>query len=74
MCLCDLKVGDKAIVIDNAAPLNIKRRLLDIGLVNGSLVECILKSPFKDPAAYLIKGALIAIRNSDSKNIKVIKI
>ena len=74
MCLCDLKVGDKAIVIDNAAPLNIKRRLLDIGLVNGSLVECILKSPFKDPVAYLIKGALIAIRNSDSKNIKVIKI
>lgn len=74
MCLCDLKVGDKAIVINNDASLNIKRRLLDIGLVNGSLVECVLKSPFKDPVAYLIKGALIAIRNSDSKNIKVVKI
>lgn len=74
MCLCDLKIGDKAIITSNNSGENIKRRLLDIGLVNGTKIECVLKSPFKDIKAYLIRGALIAIRNIDTKNIKVIKI
>ena len=30
-----------------------------------------MKSPGGDPVAYLIKGALIAIRNDDAKNILI---
>ena len=71
MSLCDIKVGDKAIVKEINADENIKRRLLDIGLVEGTCVECVLKSLLNDPLAYLIRGAVIAIRNDDSKNIKV---
>ena len=50
---------------------NIKRRLLDLGLIEGTCVECVLRSPFNGPLAYMIRGALIAIRKEDSQNIEV---
>ena len=71
MFLCDMKVGDKAIVTKVATNDNIKRRLLDIGLIDGTKVECLLKSPLQDPSAYLIRGAIIAIRKDDCKDIEV---
>lgn len=68
--LSELKVGQKATVsyIENT---EVKRRFLEIGLVNGTLVECILESPFKSPRAYFIKGTNIAIRNSDASYVMV---
>ena len=49
----------------------IRRRLLDIGLVEGTDVSCLQKSPAGDPVAYLIRGAVIAIRSEDSSQIVV---
>ena len=66
-----LEIGKKASVISVNSDELIKRRLLDMGLVENSIVECILESPFNDPRAYLIKGALVAIRNDDAKKIVV---
>ena len=71
MYLCDMKIGEKGIIKKIEANENIKRRLLDIGLINGTQVECVLKSPFKDPTAYLIRGAVIAIRKEDCNQIEV---
>ena len=66
-----LKIGTKAKVIKISSTGDIKRRLLDIGLIENSLVECVLESPFNDPRAYFIKGATIALRNEDAKDIMV---
>ena len=71
MTLSDMKIGDSGIVASVNASDNIKRRLLDIGLIKGTKVECVLKSPFNDPVAYLIRGTIIALRKEDSKNIVV---
>ena len=71
MYLCDMKIGEKGIIKKIEANENIKRRLLDIGLINGTQVECVLKSPFNDPMAYLIRGAIIAIRKNDCNKIEV---
>ena len=71
MYLCDMKIGEKGIIKKIEANENIKRRLLDIGLINGTEVVCVLKSPFKDPTAYLIRGAIIAIRKEDCNKIEV---
>ncbi len=46
-----------------------RRRLLDIGLVNNTLVECLGRSPAGDPSAYLIRGAVIALRAQDCRQI-----
>ena len=50
---------------------SMRRRLQDIGLIEGTCVECLQKSPAGDPVAYLIRGAVIALRSEDSKDIFV---
>ena len=50
---------------------SMRRRLLDIGLIPGTRVVCTAVSPAGDPAAYLIRGAVIAIRSEDSAKILV---
>lgn len=71
MYLSDLKIGDKAKVLKVDAAELIKRRLLDIGLIDNTNIECVLKSSFDGMVAYLIRGALIAIRKDDISKIKV---
>ena len=66
-----LNVGDICIVNAISGKEDIKRRLLDLGLMVGLPVECVLVSPFGSPKAYWIKGALIAIRSDDARNIFV---
>ena len=51
---------------------SIKRRLLDLGLIEGSTIVPILKSPAGELTAYEIHGTVIAIRMEDAKNIIVI--
>ena len=48
-----------------------RRRLLDIGLIGETDIECIGKSPSGDPKAFLIRGAVIAIRSEDCKDILI---
>lgn len=50
---------------------SMRRRLLDLGLIEGTKVECLAKSPAGGMRAYFIRGAVIAIRNEDSKNILI---
>ena len=50
---------------------NIKRRLLDLGLVKNSYICPVLISPSGDPRAFEIRGSLIAIRDSECKKINV---
>ena len=66
-----LDIGDSATVLLLENSGSIRRRLQDIGIVEGTEIECVLKAPSGDPSAYLIKGAVIAIRNDDSKKIFV---
>lgn len=49
----------------------IRRRLLDLGLVQDTKITPILKSPSGDPTAYEVRGSVIAIREDDSKQIEV---
>ncbi len=45
--------------------------MLDLGLVNGTPVEALQKSPSGDPTAYFIRGAVIALRSEDAGKILV---
>ncbi len=73
MRLCDLKIGQCGTVIALKSVGGMRRRLLDIGLIEGTTVECVGRSPGGDPAAYLIRGAVIAIRDRDSADILIEK-
>ena len=61
--------GSVAKVINLFTTGSMRRRLQDIGLIEGTDVECLQKSPSGDPVAYYIRGAVIALRSEDSRNI-----
>lgn len=50
---------------------SMRRRLQDLGLIEGTRVKCLQRSPSGDPTAYLIRGAVIALREEDSSKIMV---
>ena len=68
LCLNQLKPGEEAVVTSISGE---NRRLRDLGLIEGTKVKCVKKSPLGDPAAYKIRGAVIAIRREDAADIKV---
>ncbi|MDR0271738.1 MAG: ferrous iron transport protein A [Clostridiales bacterium] len=67
--LAEMKPGETAIVCALTASGSIRRRLQDIGLIPGTKVECVQKSPLGDPIAYTIRGSVIALRCEDSCKI-----
>ncbi len=50
---------------------SMRRRLLDLGVVKGACIECVQISPYGDPTAYCIKGAIIALRQEDACQILI---
>ena len=69
--LCDITPGETCVVCELTTVGSMRRRLLDIGLVENTPVYCIGKSPGGDPTAYLICGAVIAIRAADAATVLV---
>ena len=69
--LCDLMPREWATVKRLDTPQEMRRRFLDIGLIEGTRVLCVGKSPANDPSAYLIRGAVIAIRRRDAETVAI---
>lgn len=49
----------------------VRRRLLDLGIVAGTQIIPLLKSPSGDPTAFEIRGSIIALRKEDANLIEV---
>ena len=64
--LTELEIGKKGVVKEILLRNSIRRRIGDIGLIDNTIVECLMKSPGGDPIAYFIRGAVIALRNEDA--------
>lgn len=71
LSLSQLAPGESAVVQKIYCSGGIRRRLLDMGLTEQTKVTCIGQSPARDPKAFLIRGAVIALRSEDSRNIVV---
>lgn len=72
--LNSLTIGDKCKVIELVSEGLIRRRLLDLGLIQDTIVEIVQSSPFGDPIAYLIRGTVIALRSEVAQMILVEKV
>ncbi|MBL8131723.1 MAG: ferrous iron transport protein A [Anaerolineae bacterium] len=71
LTLDQLEIGSIAVVRRLNAGGAIRDRLMDMGLLPGTLVLAEFRSPLGDPVAYRIRGALIALRRSQAREVEI---
>lgn len=64
-----LPIGKEGNIKEINCNQNIKRRMMDLGIVKDTKIKAILKSPSGNLKAYEVRGSIIAIRKEDAKNI-----
>ena len=69
--LSELYDGQSAVVCEIKTKGAMRARLLDLGLIPGTKVQCLLHAPSGSPIAYNIRGAEIALRRKDAAKISV---
>ena len=67
--LSDLAPGQGGTVAEVAGGGAMARRLADLGLLPGTRVTCTGLAPAGDPAAYRVRGAVIALRRRDAARV-----
>ncbi|HAN09527.1 MAG TPA: ferrous iron transport protein A [Clostridiales bacterium] len=71
MYLNQLQIGQNARIKQLTCEGNIRRRMMELGLIPNTSVEALQKSPSGDPTAYYIRGAVIALRSEEASKIIV---
>ncbi len=69
--LAQLNIGKRAKVQSLAFDGAARRRILDLGLIEGTEIASLYRSPSGNPVAYLIRGAVIALRSDIATGIMV---
>ena len=65
-------INKPVIVTDILCDNHSKRRFFDLGIIKGTLITSLFRSPFSDLTAYEINNTVIAVRKESASLIKVI--
>lgn len=63
--------GQRARITSLGLTGELRRRLLDFGLIEGTEVRCLRISPAGSPVLYRVRGTLLALRTADGGRICV---
>jgi ferrous iron transport protein A len=69
--LRQLKMGCPARIVSIRAEGELGRRIRDMGLVPGELVELTGRAPFRDPVALRLRDFTLSLRNNEAEHITV---
>ncbi len=69
MPLSDLNIGEKGRIVSIGGSGAARRRMMDMGLVPGSLIETIRKAPMGDPIEFRVRGYMISLRKNEAEQI-----
>jgi len=71
--LSGLDLGDKGYVVGISPATHgpERRRLMDLGIIRGTVIKAEFRSPSGDPTAYSIRGATIALRQEQADLINI---
>jgi len=72
MILSDLETGEKAVVERVHGHGSFRKRLIEMGFIQGKEVRVILNAPLKDPIEYEILGYKISLRREEARQIEVV--
>lgn len=64
--LADLRPGQAGVVAELRSHGLERRRMMDLGLIPGTVVVAEMDSPLGDPVAYRVRGALVALRREQA--------
>jgi ferrous iron transport protein A len=71
MSLNELKSEETGVVTELLSEGAERRRMLDLGILPGTEIEVVMKSPMGDPTAYRIRDAVVALREEQAALIKI---
>lgn len=74
MRLSDLNTGEKGVIVKVMGHGGFRKRILEMGFVQGQTVQVLHKAPLQDPVEYLIMDYHISLRTSEASQIEVITI
>ena len=70
--LNDLKLFSSAKILKLNCIGTLRRRILDLGFIENSIISLKLKSPSSGIKAYEIRGTLVALRDEDASMIEIV--
>ncbi|MDY0131966.1 MAG: FeoA domain-containing protein [Desulforegulaceae bacterium] len=72
--MSSLKNNDRGVILRTGGCKRLRRRLFEMGLLNGAEFEIVKYAPLKDPLEIIVRGTHISLRVEEAKNIMVRKI
>ena len=72
MFLSELKTGERAVIAKVAGHGSFRKRLIEMGFIQGKTVRVVLNAPLKDPVEYEILGYKVSLRREEAARIEVI--
>lgn len=69
--LSQLAPGQAAVVTSLARAGALRRRLIELGIIEGTPVQCVLRAPSGSPIAFEVRSTTIALRRRDAETILV---
>ena len=71
LTLADLKPGEVGIVTELRSQGTDRRRMMDLGIIPGTSILAEFNSPLGDPVAYRVRGAMVALRLEQARQILI---
>ena len=71
MTLKEAKVGQTVRVVKLTGTGPVKRRIMDMGITRGQVIEVIRLAPLGDPLEITVRGYELSVRKADAQMIEV---
>lgn len=72
MRLSELKTGETGVIAKISGHGGFRKRIIEMGFINGKEVKVLLNAPLQDPVKYQIMGYEVSLRRSEADLIEVI--
>lgn len=69
--LCETRPGSKVKIVRIVGRSPFKKRLLEMGLIKGEIIEKVKLAPLADPAEYVVKGCHVSLRAEEAQDVMV---
>ena len=74
MKLSELKTGETGIIVKVSGYGGFRKRIIEMGFINGKEVKVLLNAPLQDPVKYRIMGYEVSLRHSEADLIEVMAV